>query len=71
MKKIKRAIISVYNKKNLKKILIVLKKFNIEIISSGGTYKEIKRLGFPCIEVSKYTKYSYFCPEGRQYLSTI
>ncbi len=64
MKKIKRAIISVYNKKNLKKILIVLKEFNIEIISSGGTYKEIKRLGFPCIEVSNYTNNSEIL-EGR------
>ena len=55
MNKIKRAIVSVYNKKNLKKLLICLKKFNIEIISSGGTFREIKKLGFSCIEVSRYT----------------
>ena len=55
MRKIKRALISVYDKTNLKKILVSLKKLNIEIISSGGTFKEIKKLGFSCIEVSNYT----------------
>ena len=37
MKKIKRAIISVSDKSNLKKILQNLKKFKIKLISSGGT----------------------------------
>ena len=55
MKKIKRALISVSDKKNLKPLLEVLKKYNVEIISSGGTFKEIKKLKFSCIEVSKYT----------------
>ena len=44
MKKIKRALISVSDKKNLKPLLNCLKKFNIKIISSGGTYKAIKKL---------------------------
>ena len=55
MKKIQRALISVSNKKNLKPLLNSLKKFKIEIISSGGTYKEIKRLKYICSEVSEYT----------------
>ena len=55
MKKIKRALISVSDKKNLKPLLNILKKNKIEIISSGGTFKEIKKLKFNCIEVSKYT----------------
>ena len=55
MKKIKRALISVSDKKNLLLILKILKKYNIQLISSGGTYKEIKKLGFKCIEVSKFT----------------
>ena len=55
MKKIKRALISVSNKDNLKNLLFTLKKLHIEIISSGGTYKEIKKLGFNCIDVSSYT----------------
>jgi len=55
MKKIKRALISVSNKTELNKILKTLKKYKIEIISSGGTHKEIKKLGFKCLEVSNYT----------------
>ena len=55
MKKIKRALISVSNKNNLKKILSVISKYKVELISSGGTYKKIKELKFNCIEISKYT----------------
>ena len=55
MKKIKRALISVSDKKDLKPLLSVLKKFKVEIISSGGTYKEIKKLRYACTEVSDYT----------------
>ena len=55
MKKIKRALISVSNKENLKPLLNSLKKFKIEIISSGGTYKAIKKLKYECTEVSDYT----------------
>ena len=46
MKKIKTALISVSDKRNLEPILSSLKKNNIKIISSGGTYKEIKKLKF-------------------------
>ena len=55
MRKIKKALISVSNKKNLIKILKILTKYKIELISSGGTYKEIKKLKFKCLEVSEYT----------------
>ena len=55
MKKIKRALISLSNKDNLKKLLSTLSKHKIELISSGGTFKKIKKLKFKCIEVSKYT----------------
>ena len=55
MKKIKRALISISNKEDLKKLLSALSKYKIEIISSGGTYKQIKKLKFKCTEVSKYT----------------
>ena len=55
MKKIKKALISVSDKKNLKEILKVLTKYKIELISSGGTYKEIKKLQFKCLEVSEFT----------------
>ena len=55
MKKIKKALISVSDKKNLYLLLKNISKFKIQLISSGGTFKEIKKLGFKCLEVSKYT----------------
>ena len=55
MKKIKTALISVSDKRNLKILLNVLKKNKVKIISSAGTFKEIKKLKFDCIEVSKFT----------------
>ena len=55
MKKIKTALISVSDKQNLKPLLNCLRKNNIKIISSGGTYKEIKKLKFKCLEVSDFT----------------
>ena len=53
--KIKTALISLSDKSNLSDVLKTLSKNNIKIISSGGTYKYIKKLGYHCIEVSKYT----------------
>ena len=55
MKKIKTALISVSDKRNLKPLLTVLKRNNVKIISSGGTFKEIKKLKFNCIEVAEFT----------------
>jgi len=55
MNKIKTALISVSDKRNIKSILNILKKNKVKIISSGGTYKEIKKLKFKCIEVSEFT----------------
>ena len=53
--KIKNALISLSDKENLTSLLKILKKFNIQIISSGGTYNSIKKLGYVCTELSKYT----------------
>ena len=58
MSKIKRAIISVSDKSGLKNILPILKKLNIEIISSGGSYKKIKSMSYDCTEVSNYTNFT-------------
>ena len=58
MKKIKRALISVSDKRFLKDLLKVLTKYKIELISSGGTYNEIRKLKFKCLEVSEYTGFS-------------
>ncbi len=57
-KKIDNALISISNKSNLKLILNILKKFKINTISSGGTYKKIIELGYNCKEISKYTKFN-------------
>ena len=58
LQKIKTALISVSNKSNLSEVLKTLKKYNIKIISSGGTYRAIKDLGYECTEVSKYTGFN-------------
>ncbi len=52
---IKNALISVSDKENLITLLKVLKKYKIKIISSGGTFVSIKKLGYECTELSKYT----------------
>lgn len=59
----KKALISVSNKINLEKILPILKELNFEIISSGGTAKKIRELGFKVMDVSEYTSYPE-SPEG-------
>ena len=48
MNKIKQALISVSDKNKIEKILKTLKKFKIKIISSGGTYIHIIKLGYKC-----------------------
>ena len=53
--KIKNALISVSDKENISSLLKIFKKYNIKIISSGGTFKSIRKLGYNCIEISKYT----------------
>ena len=53
--KIKNALISVSDKTELIPILKILKKFKVKIISSGGTYSAIKKLGYKCTEISDYT----------------
>ena len=58
MKKIKRAIISVSDKSNLKLILPILKKFKVKIISSGGSYNKIKSFKYNCTKISDYTGFS-------------
>ena len=55
MKKIKSALISLSDKSNLKPLLQELKRNNIKIISSGGTFKAIRKLKFKCLDVSDFT----------------
>ena len=64
LKKIRRALISVSDKSNLKLILPILKKYKVEIISSGGTYKKIKSMNYSCIDIKEYTGFPEIL-EGR------
>ena len=57
MGKIKTALISVYDKDKLQTILRVFRKYKIKIISSGGTFKKIKELGYQCINLSEFTNF--------------
>ena len=57
-RKIKNVLISVYDKSDLTPLLKTLKKYKVNIISSGGTYKKIKKLGFKCNEISKFTGFN-------------
>ena len=63
--KIKSALISVSDKSELIIILKLLKRYKIKVISSGGTYKKIKSLGYECIEVSDYTKFPEILDDPR------
>ena len=56
---IKRALISVYNKSGLEKLVEALGGYGVEIISSGGTARKIKEIGYErLVEVSEYTGHS-------------
>ena len=47
-KKLEMHLVSVSDKSKLSALLSTLSKYNIKIISSGGTYKAIKKLGYKC-----------------------
>ncbi len=55
MSKIKRAIISVSDKKGVVDFAKELNSMGIEIISTGGTAKTLKESGIPVKDVSEYT----------------
>ncbi len=50
------ALISVYDKNNLKYLCINLNKHGFNFISSGSTGENIRNLGFKCIDITKLTK---------------
>lgn len=52
---IRRALISVSDKKGIVEFAGALAKMRIEILSTGGTYRLLKEAGVPVIEVSDYT----------------
>lgn len=57
LKKIKNALISVYNKDGLDKIINRLHELNINIYSTGGTFDFIRGLGVPATTVESLTSY--------------
>ncbi len=57
MKPIKNALISVFHKDGLLPILSTLKKYNINIITTGGTHKFIEEAGYEAQTVESLTDY--------------
>lgn len=51
---IKRALVSVYDKKNIINFAKELHERNIELISTGGTYQLLIKHGIPTIKISDY-----------------
>lgn len=54
---IKKALISVYDKTGLDKIIHELKLRNVKLYASGGTSEFIKSLGYECTDISEITNY--------------
>ncbi len=52
---IRRALVSVSDKRGLVELATALHGFGVEIISTGGTYKEISNAGIPVTNVSQVT----------------
>ena len=55
--KVKRALISVYDKTGIIEFANILKSLDIEILSTGGTYKLLKENGLAVKSVSNYTNF--------------
>tara|TARA_X000000950_G_scaffold165466_1_gene202110 strand:+ start:2549 stop:3148 length:600 start_codon:yes stop_codon:yes gene_type:complete len=51
------ALISVFEKRNLKYLCSNLDKFNYSFMSSGSTGEKIRELGFKCQDISKLTNF--------------
>lgn len=52
---IRRALVSVSDKRGLVQFASVLREFGVEIISTGGTYKELSNAGLPVTNVAQVT----------------
>jgi phosphoribosylaminoimidazolecarboxamide formyltransferase/IMP cyclohydrolase len=60
----KKALLSLYNKSDLQELVSLLTKYNIEIISTGDTYKAIKNVGQNVTRLAEYTGFPEIL-EGR------
>lgn len=54
-KTIKKAILSVYYKDGLDKLVTLLHAQGVELYSTGGTYQFITDLGLPCLQIDSLT----------------
>lgn len=54
-KTIKKAILSVYYKDGLDKLVTLLHSQGVELYSTGGTYQFITDLGLPCVQIDSLT----------------
>ena len=54
---VKRALLSVYDKKNIVELANALIKNNIEILSTGGTAKTLRQDNINVVDVSDYTRF--------------
>ncbi len=52
-----RALISVFDKEGIDEFALALHQLGIEIVSTGGTFKRMKELGIPAVEVTSLTHY--------------
>ena len=54
--KIKRALVSVSNKEGVDSLCsFLVKEFNIEIVSTGGTLNTLRKAGIKALEVADFT----------------
>ena len=68
LRQIKNALISVSDKDELLKILKILDRFKVKIISLfDNSAKQIIKLGYKCEEISKYTGFKEML-DGRVFL---
>ncbi|MBF0216213.1 MAG: bifunctional phosphoribosylaminoimidazolecarboxamide formyltransferase/IMP cyclohydrolase [Candidatus Omnitrophica bacterium] len=55
--KVKRALISVYDKTGLEPLAFLLHALGVQIISTGGTAKLLKSLNIPVVDIADHTGY--------------
>lgn len=57
LKKVKKALISVFYKDGLGQVLELLKKYDVELYSTGGTYEYIQQKGYEAKTIESLTSY--------------
>ena len=55
--KVKRALISLSDKNNIEVLINIIKKYNIEVLSTGGTAQLLRKYNITVLDVSDYTNF--------------